>query len=82
MQGDCPTLECLYETFDILDDHFQRYLAMPVVRLPKSIKQWVEQSYKKYTTYLGKLDESLYYAAARILDPRIHTTWLKDENQE
>ena len=40
---------------------------------------WAQE---KCATYIQKLDASLYYLAARILDPQCRTAFLKDENKD
>jgi hAT family C-terminal dimerisation region len=42
----------------------------------------ISRAYDKFKTYSYKLEDSPYYAAARIFDPSCRTTWLKGNDNQ
>jgi hypothetical protein len=40
----------------------------------------LQRAEKKLAKYIKKLDDSLYYLAAQVLDPECCTAFLKDQN--
>jgi hypothetical protein len=74
LQGQQSTIERVLETVNILQVHMNNSLKTA----PK-LKSRIENSRAKLDLYVLKLEQTPYYAAARVLNPTARTKWIRDE---